>query len=240
MCADMKRILCVTLSLLLWAVPAVAQDPISGPADDDLRALRFYVGQGNEAAAQAELRRLQREFPSWAPPDRLEEIESGQTARTDEIYDLIAQGAYAAARGLIAETQAERPDWVPPPDMMRLLEVSEAQQSFDDAVAQDRPREAIAIARGAPALLTCQRIDNAWRLAELQAEVGETVSAIAVYKGVLASCSGSDIVIATLEKANAITTAQQLGDLAGFAIAQSPDLTGAVQRLEDRLHGRLA
>ncbi|WP_207287096.1 hypothetical protein [Rhodovulum adriaticum] len=225
----------ILAALLAVALPAVAQENVAVPSDDDLRALRFYQAQGQEAAAELELRRLQREFPGWAPPEDIAAQDRERAQTEDEIYRMIATGELDAARRLIAQRQAQDRDWFPEPDMMRLLELAEAQRELDAAFSEDRLSDAIAIARITPDLLTCQRINNAWRLADAYQATGEADRALSIYKGVLAKCTALDQVTATMEKADALASPEQLGDLTMLAIAQAPTQTEALQRLEDRL-----
>ncbi|MFP4570197.1 tetratricopeptide repeat protein [Rhodosalinus sp.] len=232
------RAAALALVLSLGAAGAAAQEP----SESDLQALRFYLEQDNEEAVTSELRRLQRAFPDWTPPEDLEDL-SGPAGpdSIDRIYALIADGDYEGARQLIDETDRAFPDWSPPADMLTLLSVSEAQSEFDAAVAADRAETAIGIARGVPALLSCERANNAWELARMHLSLGETDRALSIYRSVLRTCTAPDILVATLEKAEAVATLSELAEFSDIAQAQAPEATARLRRTEDRLRaGRQA
>lgn len=217
---------------LLAPSVGVAQDPTAS----DLRALRFYNEQGNDEAAQAELRRLQVAFPNWTPPEDVETLfTSGVPVEVERIYALIASGDYAAARALIAATDAANDDWTPPADMLTLLSLSEAQRDFDTSVGAGDSEGVIRIARGIPALLSCERINNAWELAEAYLSRGDTVDALRVYRAVIDTCSDPDILVATLEKANAIASLETLAEMSDQAQDRAPAAVETIRRTEDRL-----
>ena len=225
----------LTLALLLaLATPALAQTP----TDQDLEALRFYTGQGDEVSAEAELRRLRSQFPGWTPPENLSATQASQpSTEIDLIYRRIADGDVAGAQRTIAETRKSFPGWTPPTEMEQLLSITEAQQGFDAAVAAGQAQQAIAIVRGAPALLRCDRVNNAWKTAEMQVALADSGGALATYRGVLSACTGFAEIVATLEKASAIATPAQMQEL--FALVR-PRFTGnaaALDTLEARLLG---
>lgn len=216
----------------LCPVATSAQDPSAG----DLRALRFYYDQGNDEAVQAELRRLQAAHPDWTPPDDIEALfATSVPTEVGRIYDLIASGDFAAARDLISETDAAYPNWSPPSDMLTLLGVSEAQADFDAAVRAGDMAGVIRIARGIPALLSCERINNAWELAEAHLDRGETEDALQVYRGVIGTCSDPDTLVATLEKANAVASLETLAEMSDRAQDRAPGAVETIRSTENRL-----
>ncbi|MDP3341993.1 hypothetical protein [Frigidibacter sp.] len=226
----------LTLGLLLaLSAPAFAQ---SAPTDQDLEALRFYTGQGDEVSAEAELRRLRSQFPGWTPPENLSAAQASQpSTEIDLIYRRIADGDVAGAQRTIAETRKSFPGWTPPTEMEQLLSITAAQQGFDAAVSAGQAQQAIAIVRSAPELLRCDRVNNAWKTAEMQVALADSGGALATYRGVLSACTGFAEIVATLEKASAIATPAQMQEL--FALVR-PRFTGnaaALDTLETRLLG---
>ncbi|TVR48784.1 MAG: hypothetical protein EA386_03745 [Rhodobacteraceae bacterium] len=234
MSSDLIRALRCSLVALSCALatPALAQ----GPSQSDLQALRFYLQQDNDRAVRAELQRLQIQFPDWSPPDDL----SGLVTTTgpdsiDQIYRLIEAEEFESARRLISETDSAYSDWSPPSDLLDLLAVSEAQVDFDAAVAAGRPETAISIMRRVPNLLSCERINNAWSLADMHQALGETPRALVVFRSVINTCTDPEVLIATLEKADEIATLSELGALADTARTQAPDDAARIRQVEDRL-----
>ncbi len=221
----------------LIAVPAWAQVP----TQDEFQALRFYLQQENDTAVRAEVERLQRQFPGWTPPDDLSELTTTAGPETAEIYRQIEARNFDTARRLIAETADAFPDWSPPQDMRDLLRVSEAQQIFDAAVQAERAETAIGLARNTPELISCERVNNAWNLADMHLLLGETEQAISVFRAVIRTCANVDILTATLEKAEEIFSLDVLAELADSAREQAPEATAQLRQLEDRLRvGRQA
>ncbi len=206
------------------------------PDQNDLQALRFYLQQENERAVRAELQRLQIQFPDWSPPNNLSDLTTSTGPETiDQIYRHIEAEEFDSARGLIEQTDAAYPDWSPPADLLELLRTSEAQVEFDIAVQRNQPETAISIARGVPNLLSCERINNAWNLAEMHQLLGDTAGAMTVYQAIMTACTDPDLLIATLEKADAIATAENLERLADMARTQAPQDILRLQQTEDRL-----
>ncbi|MGZ9809914.1 hypothetical protein ACXN5S_05570 [Pseudoroseicyclus sp. H15] len=220
------------------APPLAAQEASQGaqPGADDLRALRYYVEQDETAAISAEIRRLQLDFPDWTPPDDLSQLlVTGPSTEIDQIYARIASGDLGGARRLIDSTQAAFPNWTPPADMLSLLSIAEAQDSFDQAVSGGNLTTALELAIDNPQLLRCNRINNAWRLADLQARSGNEGAAFAAYEQVVQSCSGSSEIISTIEKADAVASVAQIRGLISTARNRMPSMAGTLDALETRL-----
>jgi hypothetical protein len=221
----------VALSCAL-ATPALAQ----APGQSDLQALRFYLQQENDRAVRAELQRLQIQFPDWSPPDDLSDLATiAGPDSIDQIYRHIEAEEFESARRLISETESAHPDWSPPSDLLDLLRISEAQVDFDAAVAAERAETAISIMRRVPNLLSCERINNAWNLAEMHQALGETPRALVVFRSVISTCTDPELLIATLEKADEIATLSELEALADTARGQASDDAARLRQVEDRL-----
>ncbi|MCC5969273.1 MAG: hypothetical protein JJU15_04950 [Pararhodobacter sp.] len=214
------------------ALPALAQTP----GQDDLQALRYYLQEDNQQAVRSEMRRLQLQFPEWTPPSDLSNLfETRGPENIDRIYRLIEAEDFDAARALIEETDSAFADWSPPSEMLALLNVSEAQHAFSAAVESSQPEVAVGIARGIPAILSCERINNAWDLGDMHLLLGDTSAALSVYRAVLRSCSAPEILIATLEKADAVASLDELTEYSDIAQAQAPAAEGRIRQVEDRL-----
>lgn len=214
------------------ATPLLAEKP----QQSDFQALRFYLDQDNEAAASAELRRLRMQFPNWSAPADLSDLRNGAGPDSiDQIYRLIERGDFDDARALISETDRAFADWSPPADLLALLSLSEAQQQFTAAVAAQQAATAIGIARGIPALLSCELVNNAWELAEMHLVLGDTARALSIYQSIIGSCSSPEIAISTLEKGDAIASLSELEALSDLAQANVPDIAPQVRSVENHL-----
>lgn len=226
-------------------VLALLAQPISGFAQsashDDLRALRFYLQQNDQASAQAELRRLRSAFPNWQPPSDLNELlaPQAQAAGVDEgaIWRRIEQRDYAGARRLIDQERGRVAGWTPPADMLRVLETNEAQANFDTATQARDAAQAINVARRSPQIMTCERINNAWLLADMYVLAGQNSQALTTYRNTVQSCTSFAQMQPTLEKSSAIASRDQLREMFGVARSANPGARPQLDQLEARLLG---
>ncbi len=226
------RMLLAASACFLLASVATAQ---TVPSEDDLRALRYYTSQNQSDAASAEIRRLQAAFPGWTPSTEPEQLQSGPTTEVDMIYARIGSGDLAGARQSLTETRAKFPTWIPPADMLALLDVAESQAQFDAAISGGDAQAALRLATATPALLRCDRINNTWRVAELQAQSGNAAGALVAYQQILRACTKVPDIVATIEKANAVATDDDLKALIGLARERFPESVGALDTLEARM-----
>ena len=218
-----------------------AQASPAAPSPDELVALNFYLGQNDNTSAQAELRRLQVKYPGWSPPKDLRSLSvTAPSQEIDQIYRQIAAAKYDAARATIAATRASFPDWVPPPEMMQLLTTSEAQAALDQALASGDQGRAMDLAYATPGLLRCDRINNAWRIAEAQASAGRKADALATYRAVVAACTVPKDIQATLEKASGVASPAELEAMIAQAEARLPGQKPMLASLRQRLLGETA
>lgn len=223
---------------LTLAAPAPAQAQV--PAAEDLRALIYYLDHDDQRAVQAEMRRLRAQFPRWTPPgdvNELRQMASTSVASVDvqPIWARIQRQDYAGARSLIEEARTQVPGWQPDAEMLRVLETNESQAAFDDAYTRRDLAGAIGAARRVPALMRCDRINNAWRLAELYQQAGQNANAVTTYRGVLSSCTRANDVVPTLEKANDVASLEEMTQLFEVARTTAPANRERLDQLEERL-----
>jgi len=229
--------LALSIAVALMPAPLAAQ---SSPAGEDLRALLYYLDTSDQRSVQAEMRRLRAQFPGWTPPGDLNSLrEQGPQAAVSvdvaPIWSRIERGDHAGARALIDEARARVPAWSPDAEMLRVLELNEGQAAFDSAVARRDHGAAIAAVRRTPALMRCDRINNAWQLAEMHQAAGQRDSAVGTYRSVLGACTAVSDAVPTLEKANEIATVDELAQLFDVARAAAPGNATQLQALETRL-----
>ena len=236
----MTQIRHIGLSLLAACCLAGAPVLSQTPTDADLQALRFYMSEDNQQAVNSEIRRLQLQYPDWVVPDDLDQLERNVPGEMiDRIYRQAEAGNFESARATIAEISREYPNWAPSADLLETLALAEAQASFDAAVSANNPEVAIRVARNNSALLRCERVNNAWLLAEQYQSIGDVTSAVGVYNGIARSCSDADILVATLEKSAAVASLAQLEQLADLTRAQAPAASARLTAVEDRLRAGL-
>lgn len=213
-------------------------------SQEDLRALRFYLQQNDMPAAQAELRRLRTTFPDWRPPEDMNELMSpaaaGASVDEGAIWRRIEARDYPGARRLIDEGRGRVAGWTPPSDMLRVLETNEAQDSFDQAVIRRDATTAIAIARRTPQLFSCERINNAWQLADMYVLAGQNATAVATYRNTVQSCPSFAQMQPSLEKASAIASPAELSGMFEVARSANPGARPQLDALQARLLGGAA
>ena len=230
----MIRSLLICGLLMASAGAAIAQD--TAPPTEELLALNFFVEQQDQAAIDAEMRRLQLKYPYWQPPEDLARLAmTGPSTEIDEIFRLIAAQDFNAARAMIAAAQAEFPAWEPPAEMIALLETGEGQARFDSALAAGNLNQAISVASSVPGLLRCDRINNAWRIGEAQVAAGRDADALGTYTAVAGTCTSPADLIATLEKADAVASEEQILALIAQVGQRIPAMEPQLEVLRQKL-----
>ena len=234
--ANTVAAIATSLIMLAMTPPAIAQDM---PSNDDLRALLFYFDASDTDSTNAELRRLQSQFPQWVPPADLSALRrsTASSPDLDPIYRRISSGDVTGARAAIATAQGSFPGWSPPADMLSLLRASEDQSALDAALAQGNLGAALDLVRGNAELLRCNRVNNAWRLAELQISTNNKTAALGTYGAVIGTCSSIRDVVATLDKARATATDSELSALVETARRRFPGEQAALDATANRLLG---
>lgn len=209
---------------------------VPGPTTEELRALVFYMQQGDELSANAEVRRLRVKFPNWTPASDLAAVQVEQpSTEIDVIFRQIAVGELIEARATIAITRAAYKGWTPPVDMMTLLTLAEGQEKLDTALDAGDADSAVAIAVATDGLLRCDRINNAWRIAEAQRGQKAREASVRTYKAIVSACETYPELFATIEKSDAVTTTDELTDLVEVVMKRFPDKQTDLKDLQSRL-----
>lgn len=229
----MNRSLPLAVLLLMAALPLRAQQ---APGPEELLALNFYVQQQDSTAIEAELRRLRQIYPQWEPPADLGQIVQTEPSREiDDIFALIARSDFQAARAAIASARAKYPGWTVPEDMLALLATGEGQVALDQALEAGNTALALEVASGVPGLLRCDRVNNAWRIAEAQTKDGRPGDSLATYRAILSACGTPSELLSTLEKADKVASADELLTLFAIVADRFPALTRELDPLLARL-----
>ncbi|SEP68336.1 hypothetical protein SAMN05428969_0445 [Devosia sp. YR412] len=182
------------------AAPTTTTAPAASTTVDET-ALRYFARQGDTARMQAELERLRSLHPGWEPPTNLLSDEYVPDADIVRIWDLFSAGDYAGARAALATKQAADPSFVASQDLLDSLALGEAGLRLRNASDAKQYETVISVAANFPALLTCESIDNLWRLAEAFARTDNVPRSLDAYSYVLNNCSDVAQRYATLQKA---------------------------------------
>lgn len=236
----MKKFPCIFAVFTLSQALAISPGHAQSPSDSDLQALRFYMAEDNEQAVRSEVRRLQLSYPDWVVPEDLGQLQQSlPDDAVGRIYAEIRSGNFARARAIIEETSQGTPNWAPPAELLATLAIAESQVAFDLAVSRGEAQAAIRIASSNPDLLRCERVNNAWLLAEQYQSSGEPVLALATLNGIVRSCSDANILVATLEKSVSVANLEQLASMADVARARVPTAADRLTSVESRLRAGL-
>ncbi|HWL58710.1 MAG TPA: hypothetical protein VNQ78_18820 [Paracoccus sp. (in: a-proteobacteria)] len=222
---------------LLAASPAFAQ---SAPAQDGFLALNIYLQRNDSAAVEAELRRLRLKYPQWTPPADLRQLSNTVPGpEIDRFYQQLAAGQTAQAGDALAAMRRDYPNWTPPADMTAQLETASGQQSPDAALQSGDVDAARTVAARTSRLLRCDRIDNAWRIAEGQRKAGSSAEALATYRAILGACTNPGELAATIEKADGVSSETELRAIVAQVSGRFPaDAARYDQLLQRLLAGR--
>jgi len=236
---SLSKILAITIAMGM-TLPSPVSAQSSEPAASDLRALIYYLDHDDQRSVQAEMRRLRSQFPMWTPPsdvNQLRAMTAVEVATVDvaPIWNRIQRNDFAGARSLIDQARTRVPGWSPDAEMLRLLETGESQAAFEEAYARRDLTAAVAAARRTPALIRCDRINNAWRLAELYELAEQNQNAVTTYRGVLTSCTQLTDVVPTLEKADRVSSLEEITALFDLARQRGPASSDRLTQLEERL-----
>ena len=181
------------------AVPANARIATSSGVDET--ALRYFARQGDTARMQAEMQRLRILHPDWEPPTDLLADDYVPDEDIVRIWELFNAGDYAGARATLAARQAADPNFVPSPDLLTSLELGEAGLRLRNASDARQYETVVSVAANFPDLLTCDSIDNLWRLAEAFVRVGNSQRAVDAYSYIMGNCDDVALRYSTMQKA---------------------------------------
>ncbi|WP_118135251.1 hypothetical protein [Oceanicella sp. SM1341] len=221
-------------ALIASAGSAVLAQGTARVPDRELEALRYYYRQSDSDAVQAEIRRLQEKYPGWAPPTDLDTLFTGGP-NAGAVWDLLGSGQVQRARTQLDSLRENYPDWTPPEDLVQALDVAEAQQEITRAFTAQNYSGVVTIANNTPAIVSCERVNNAWLLGDSYGELKRADEGVAVWRGVINTCTDPELAIATLEKANAYASEAQLRSLFADAQRKYPNQQAEFDALLERL-----
>ncbi|CAO3438583.1 tetratricopeptide repeat protein [Azospirillum doebereinerae] len=203
--------------------PAPGSGTASQPGTVDETALRYYARIGDVERLEAEIARLRALDPSWEPPKDLfapQPVTSG----VDEspFWTLVSAGKFAEARAAIAEQRRKTPSWQPSAKLLQELDLAEGSGRLRSASDTKRWQDVVDAAAAQPEAVACNRLDNAWRLAEAYAELKQTDRAFDTYKTVVSQCPSAKERRDTIFKASRHLGPAQLRELTALGATANP------------------
>ncbi|PGH55401.1 hypothetical protein CRT60_19000 [Azospirillum palustre] len=201
--------------------PGSGSAPAAGKVDET--ALRYYARIGDGERMEAEIARLRALDPGWEPPKDLFAPQP-TAAGVDEtpFWTLMSAGKVAEARAAIAEQRRKSPSWQPSDKLLQELELAESAGRIRSASDTKRWQEVVDAAAAQPEAVACNRLDNAWRLAEAYAELKQTDRAFDTYKTIVTTCPKAKERRDTIFKASRHLSPERLRELSALGATANP------------------
>ncbi|MBF5094713.1 hypothetical protein F1643_09730 [Azospirillum sp. INR13] len=195
--------------------------PAAGKVDET--ALRYYARIGDGERLEAEIARLRALDPTWEPPKDLFAPQP-TTPGVDEtpFWNLVSAGKVAEARAAIAEQRRKSPSWQPSDKLLQELDLAESAGRIRSASDTKRWQEVVDAAAANPEAVACNRLDNAWRLAEAYAELKQTDRAFDTYRTIVTSCPKAKERRDTIFKASRHLSPDRLRELTALGATANP------------------
>lgn len=207
-------------------------DATNAPTDTDLAALRYFSSVGNTQVAEAEMRRLQAQFPDVDIGALSASLTPRAAVDVGPIWQMIDTDRLDAAEALIAATMSATPGWQPSEDMRKTLSMRQGLRKMERAYADKNLAEGLAAAAAHPEILTCDIVNTAWQLTDLMALAGDTTGALAMLQNVVMSCPDPAVVQASLQKAHAAAPDADLSALVAAAKRRHPEMAQTIETLQ--------
>ncbi len=201
--------------------PGSGSAPAAGKVDET--ALRYYARIGDGERLEAEIARLRALDPTWEPPKDLFAPQP-TTPGIDEtpFWNLASAGKVAEARAAIAEQRRKSPSWQPSDKLLQELDLAESAGRLRSASDTKRWQDVVDAAAANPEAVACNRLDNAWRLAEAYAELKQTDRAFETYKTIVTSCPKAKERRDTIFKASRYLSPDRLRELTALGATANP------------------
>ncbi|AWB08845.1 hypothetical protein A6A40_27980 (plasmid) [Azospirillum humicireducens] len=201
--------------------PGSGSAPAAGKVDET--ALRYYARIGDGERLEAEIARLRALDPTWEPPKDLFAPQPA-TPGVDEspFWTLVSAGKVAEARAAIAEQRRKSPSWQPSDKLLQELDLAESAGRIRSASDTKRWQDVVDAAAANPEAVACNRLDNAWRLAEAYAELKQADRAFDTYKTIVTSCPKAKERRDTIFKASRYLSPERLRELTALGATANP------------------
>lgn len=201
--------------------PGSGSAPAAGKVDET--ALRYYARIGDGERLEAEIARLRALDPGWEPPKDLFAPQA-TTPGVDEtpFWNLLSAGKVAEARAAIAEQRRKSPSWQPSDKLLQELDTAESAGRIRSASDTKRWQDVVDAAAAHPEAVACNRLDNAWRLAEAYAELKQADRAFDTYRTIVSTCPKAKERRDTIFKASRYLSQDQLRELTALGATANP------------------
>jgi hypothetical protein len=202
----------------------------------DETALRYFARQGDTRRLNAEIARLRSLYPDWTPPQDPLKAAPVTDPQLDRMWQLYAQGQFAAVKEAIAARQGAEEGWTAPQDLRDRLALADTRDRLINASDAKQFGMVVEIAATTPAVRTCGDVDVLWRVAEAFVRTGRQNRALDAYRYIMTSCANGPERVATIQKAAALLSPQNIAPL--FELGHAGSEADAIRAILEDLARR--
>lgn len=184
----------------------------------DESALRYYASLQQTRRVETEIKRLQRLYPDWRPPENIFNAPAAGAVDEQPFWDLFALDKMNELRGEIDKRMKKEPGWQPSPDLMDKIRRKESRLNITALWKAGKWKDIIAFVRGnTEAVGESTDVDILWTVAEAYAKTKQTADALNIYKSILKNNREPEQRLATVQKAMAVLRMSDVEELLAMA-----------------------
>ena len=197
--------------------PRIVPLPTDGRGPDE-SALRYYASLQQTQRAQTEMKRLQRLYPDWQPPENIFNTPAAGSVDEQPFWDLFAVGNMEQLRADIDKRMKKEPGWQPSADLMDKIRRKETRLSITGLWKSGKFKDIIAFIKGnSEAVGEDTDVDILWTVAEAYAKTKQTADALNIYKSIMKNNREPEQRLATVQKAMSILRMIDVEELIAMA-----------------------
>ena len=198
------------------AAPRVV--PLADARGPDESALRYYASLQQTQRVETEIKRLQRLYPDWTPPENIYNTPGASGADEQAFWDLFALGRMEQLRADIDKRMKTEPGWQPSADLMSKIKRKENRVSITALWKEGKFKDIVAFVKGnTEAAGEEADVDILWTVAEAHAKTKQTADALNIYKSILKTNREPEQRLATVQKAMGVLRMSDVEELIAMA-----------------------
>jgi len=145
----------------------------------DESALRYYASLQQTKRVETEIKRLQRLYPDWRPPENIYNTPAAGSVDEQPFWDLYALDKLDELRGDIEKRMKKEPGWQPSADLMDKIRRKESRLSITSLWKSGNWKDLIAyVQNNKQAIASDTDVDLLWTVAEAFAKTKQTSDAV--------------------------------------------------------------
>ena len=184
----------------------------------DESALRYYASLQQTKRVETEMKRLQRLYPDWRPPENIYNTPAAGSVDEQPFWDLYALDKMDELRADIEKRMKKEPGWQPSADLMDKIRRKESRLSITSLWKSGNWKDLIAyVQNNKQAIASDTDIDLLWTVAEAFAKTKQTSDAVDFYKSILSTNREAPLRVATIQKAMSVLRMSDVEELLAMA-----------------------